>query len=280
MVLNPRAETPARPDVGARSVHVSVVSHGHSALIAGLLEDIDHCCNGIPLHVTVTLNVPEPLAFDPARFRIPVRLLHNSVRRGFSANHNTAFRLGQRDHPSEFFSIVNPDIRFSSDPFADLLACFADARVGVAAPLVLNAEGGVEDSARRFPTPLSPVLRVLGLRRGPEYSVEGDAASPDWVAGMFMLIPAEVFSCVGGFDERYFLYYEDVDLCARMRLAGYDVRLCPNAMVVHAARRQSHTDARYLRWHVASMTRFFCSQAFVSIARRNIVSRLTGRRRG
>jgi N-acetylglucosaminyl-diphospho-decaprenol L-rhamnosyltransferase len=266
--------------VNTSRVHLSVVSHGHCPLIAGLLADIDcHCCD-VPLHVTVTLNVREPLAFDPALFRMPVHVRSNTTRKGFSANHNAAFRHGQREYPSEFFAIVNPDIRFSSDPLARLLACFEDGRVGIAAPLVLNADGEVEDSARRFPTPLSPLARVLGGKREPVYSMEGGVASPDWVAGMFMLIPAEVFSRVGGFDERYFLYYEDVDLCARLRLAGYDVRLCPSATVVHTARRQSHADATYLRWHVASMIRFFLSSAFFSVSRRRIVERLAGRRSG
>lgn len=266
-------------DVNTSRVHLSVVSHGQSPLVADLLADIDRCCLDTPVRVTVTLNVPEPPAFDPEQFRIPVRVLQNAARRGFSANHNAAFRHGLRESPCEFFAIVNPDIRFSSDPFVVLLSCFAEPHVGVAAPLVVNADGGVEDSARRFPTPFSPLLRVLGRRRGPEYTVEGGAASPDWVAGMFMLIPSEAFDRVGGFDERYFLYYEDVDLCARLRLAGYDVRLCPTTTVVHAARRQSHTDTRYLRWHIASMMRFFCSRTFVSIAARDTVRRLTGRRR-
>jgi GT2 family glycosyltransferase len=82
---------------------------------------------------------------------------------------------------------------------------------------------------------------------------------------MFMLIPAAVFRKIGGFDERYFLYYEDVDLCARMRLGGYDIRLCPNAKVIHEARRQSHRDLRYFRWHLASILRFFFSKPFITI---------------
>jgi len=265
--------------VNTSRVHLSVVSHGHSPLIAGLLADIDRHCREVPLHVTVTLNVREPLAFDPAHFRMPVHVRPNATRMGFSANHNAAFRHGQREYPSEFFAIVNPDIRFSSDPLVGLLACFEEGRVGIAAPLVVNPDGAVEDSARRFPTPLTPLVRALGGRRGPAYAAEKGIASPDWVAGMFMLIPAEVFSRIGGFDERYFLYYEDVDLCARVRLAGYDVRLCPNATVVHAARRQSHTDATFLRWHAASMIRFFSSSVFFSVAARKIAASFTGRRR-
>jgi len=76
---------------------------------------------------------------------------------------------------------------------------------------------------------------------------------------MFMLLRRDAFAAVGGFDARYHLYYEDVDLCARLRLAGYDIRLVPSASVVHLARRQSRRDIRYLLWHLRSMTRYILS---------------------
>jgi len=97
------------------------------------------------------------------------------------------------------------------------------------------------------------------------------------VAGMFMLIPTKIFQRIGGFDERYFLYYEDVDLCARLRVSGHVVRFCPNARVVHEARRQSHRSLRYLRWHITSMLRFFFSSAYLSVMWKRIVDRVRPR---
>jgi hypothetical protein len=84
--------------------------------------------------------------------------------------------------------------------------------------------------------------------------------SPDWVAGMFMLFRNELFREIGGFDERYFLYYEDVDLCFRLRQHGYDVVLVPDARAAHFAQRQSHRNPRYLLWHVRSLVRFLLSR--------------------
>ena len=68
-----------------------------------------------------------------------------------------------------------------------------------------------------------------------------------------MVFPARVFAELRGFDERYFLYYEDVDLCCRARLAGYDVLLDETACVTHDGLWDSHRNPRYLRWHLASM---------------------------
>ena len=78
---------------------------------------------------------------------------------------------------------------------------------------------------------------------------------------MFMLFRSSTFAEIGGFDAAYRLYYEDVDLCARLRLKGYDVRLAPKAIVTHLARRSSHRNPRYAVWHLRSMLRFFTSRS-------------------
>ena len=102
------------------------------------------------------------------------------------------------------------------------------------------------------------------------YDVKKGALSfyPDWVAGMFMLFPHEVFQNIGGFDERYFLYYEDVDLCARLTLANYRILLCSTVSVVHDARRSSHKNLRYMRLHLTSMLRFFFSSVYRKLQQR------------
>lgn len=249
----------------AKTVHISVVSHGQSKLTALLLEDIERFCHGVQLQVTVTLNIPEPLCFEPERFRFPVHLLRNARPQGFSVNHNAAFQHGQRMYPCKYFSVINPDIRFTSDPFTELLSCLEGDHAGVVAPLVLNVEGRIEDSARRFPTPLCIMAKAFGKRCKPDYLIDREIISPDWVAGMFMLFSAKVFQLINGFDERYFLYYEDVDICTRLQLSGWRVLLCPGAAVMHDARRQSHGDIKYLYWHISSMMRYFFSPVFRAV---------------
>lgn len=71
-----------------------------------------------------------------------------------------------------------------------------------------------------------------------------------------MLFQAEDYKRVKGFDEGFFLYYEDVDICARLWKAGCRVLACPKAQVVHDARRASHRNLRYMRWHVSSVVRY------------------------
>lgn len=233
-------------------VSVSVVSHGQGALVGTLLADLAAHVS-TPLEVILTVNIPETLAFDRASFDFPIRVLENPTPRGFAANHNAAFQ----DSRGPAFCVLNPDIRIGRDPFPDLLACLRDPGVGVAAPLIKNPVGDIEDSARRFPTPFSILRKAWHRRIEIDYPIGSEPIHPDWVAGMFMLFPRQVFASLRGFDERYFLYYEDVDLCARMRLAGKRVVLCPSAVVIHDARRRSMSSLRHARWHASSMTRYF-----------------------
>jgi GT2 family glycosyltransferase len=257
------------PAADPTRVSISVVSHGQAGLVANLLADIAAHVR-TPIEVILTINLPEALLFDPARFAFPLRIVENAAPKGFAANQNAAFRVSR----GGFFCVLNPDIRIERDPFPDLLQCLREPAVGLAAPLIRNPAGAIEDSARRFPTPLSILRKALLRRTEVDYPIGEESIHPDWVAGMFMVFPREVFAGLGGFDERYFLYYEDVNLCARLMLAGKRVVLCTSAFAVHDARRQSLRSLRYMRWHLASMLRYF---VFWSV--RLAPSRIAGKRR-
>lgn len=246
-----------------QQISISIVSHLQGSLIDKLLADIERVCKASSIEVILTLNMHEELPFAERRFSFPIKTIRNQVPQGFAANHNQAFT-----HASgQFFCVVNPDIRLSDDPFPALLSCLQDSSVGMAAPVVVGVSGEMEDSARRFPTPFKILCKAFGGCKNSDYVVKDEPVFPDWVGGMFMLFPRDIFKRLNGFDERYFLYYEDVDLCARLRLLSYGVVLCPNARVIHDARRDSRRSFKYLRWHLTSMTRFFCSPPFLKTCR-------------
>ena len=243
-----RARTAA--DVSPEAVAVSVVSHAQGALVKNLLEDLARCAT--PLRVVLTVNVPESLPFSERSFPFGLVVLRNERPRGFGANHNAAFAHAG----CSYFCVANPDIRIERDPFPVLKRALSDDGVAVAAPLVRNPAGGIEDSARRFPTLPGLLRRALAGTPGHDYPVADGPIQPDWVAGMFMLLRPQVFAKLR-FDERYFMYYEDVDLCARARALGLRIVLDPRAEVVHDARRASHRRPRHAWWHLRSIVRFF-----------------------
>ncbi len=237
---------------------VSIVSHSQGALVAELLGDLATYCSGTPMEVLLTLNLPETLPCDLSRFPFPVVLINNAKPLGFGANHNQAFERST----GESFCVLNPDIRLAHDPFPAMRTALAEPGVGLVAPRVLNPEGLPEDSARPFPSPMIILLKALHLGEGRPCVVGTHTLYPDWVAGMCMLLRSVQFRKLGGFDTRYFLYYEDVDLCARLRLSGLQVALTPAARVTHAAQRASHRKLRYLLWHVSSFLRFSFSPVY------------------
>ncbi|MDR2548603.1 MAG: glycosyltransferase [Desulfobulbus sp.] len=233
----------------SQSVAVSVVSHGHGTMVERLVTALSNYPEVRQL--IVTRNIPESLML-PQDTRI--KLIDNSRPAGFGANHNAAF-----SHCNQpYFCSLNPDIQLEDNPFPFLLAAIEEANAAISAPLVKNPSGGVEDSMRTFPTIRSLLLKALGVSDGrcriPDAS---SAFFPEWVAGMFMLFRSDAFKQLRGFDERFFLYYEDVDICARAWQAGMKVVACPTISIVHDARRDSHRQFRYMRWHLSSMIRYF-----------------------
>lgn len=244
-------------------IHLSVVSHGQAQIVGLLLEDLKMVAVSNDIVVTLTVNIPETLPFDLDKFPFLIRIEKNEDPKGFGANHNAAFHKHQNDAP--YFCVLNPDIRLTQDPFPALLKCFNTDAIGLAAPVVVGEHGLLDDSARLFPTPYKILCKVFGGGKGSDYEIKNQPIFPDWVGGMFMLFPRDIFEKLNGFNERFFLYYEDVDLCARLRLIGFKVVVCPAAKVVHDARRSSHSNLRYLKWHLTSMLRFFCSAVFFQV---------------
>lgn len=240
---------------------LSVVSHGQLALVEALLGDIQKHCDPAFLEVLLTLNIPEEEPAWLVHLPFPLKIIRNQSPQGFGRNHNRAFE----DANGQFFCVINPDIRMDFDVFPALMTVFQATMVGVVAPLVVNGGGAVEDSARRFPTPLKILRKVFGRSGKRDYAIKDLPISPDWVGGMFMLFRRETYQQLGGFNEKFFLYYEDVDLCARIWLKGLRVVLTPHARVTHEARRSSHEKMAYLAMHIRSMMRFFLSGTFCKV---------------
>jgi GT2 family glycosyltransferase len=249
-------------------ISISVVSHAQIHLISYLLADLARYCQSSSIELILTLNAPENLPFALNEFPFLITIIQNPVPQGFAANHNQAFTQAT----GQFFCVLNPDVRLTNNPFPALLSCLKN-NIGVAAPLVLNELGSIEDSARYFPTPLKILCKAFGYCKGSDYLINDAIIFPDWVAGMFMLFPSETFRKIGGFDTGFFLYYEDVNLCARLRLQGYQVLLHPQVKIIHQAHRTSHHNLTYLKWHLTSMLRFFCSTVFVQILGQKLIKK-------
>lgn len=230
---------------------LSIVSHGQLELVLPLLDNLDRQFE-MDFDVVLTLNIPESEE-GLRNYRFPLTLVRNRYPKGFGGNHNAAFAYAG----SDFFAVVNPDIRLNGLDTSTLLKPFADPAVGCCAPLILSPDGTIEDSARKFPTWLGLARRAVLGRDGPDYPHQFGPIAVDWVGGMFAIFRRNAFQDVNGFDDRrYFMYYEDVDLCYRLQRMGWSVVYNPLCEVIHDARRASHRQLRHMRWHASSLLRF------------------------
>jgi GT2 family glycosyltransferase len=237
--------------MSARDITLSVVSHRQNALVNALLRDLEACC-AARVRVLVTENVADPEPLAPDGLSYPLERISNDAVGGFGANHNSAFRRCT----TPYFCVCNPDVRLPADPFAFLLDSLATEGCGVCGPLVRDSSGALQDSARRFPTLASLLRKAVRPTGGPDYPVDQGPRAVDWVAGMFMLFRSDAYRAVGGFDESYFLYYEDIDICRRLGRQGTRTLYDPRAAIVHDARRASRRNVALARHHAASMLRF------------------------
>ena len=239
---------------------LSVVSHGQRELLLRLLGDLQQNVS-TRFRLIITENVPEDPPLSAVGFSFPFEVVRNPRRRGFGENHNSALlRAG-----SGMFCVMNPDIRIPIDPVPELLRVAADPEIGVVSPAVTAEDLSPEDHAREFPSLLSLLAKAFGCSPRTAPPSEQSVYFPDWVAGMFMLFRAETLRSIGGFDERYFLYYEDVDLCARLRQEGLQVAVCATVSVVHEARRQSRKNLVFASWHLRSAIRFLASRPRIAL---------------
>lgn len=254
-------------------ISISIVSHGQFYLVQYLLDDLEKYCKD-NIEVLLTINVPEKLPENFSNYSFPIRLIINTRPKGFGENHNNAFR--QATQP--YFCVLNPDIRLDKNKpdeniFLSLVKKLNELdedkenkenvqknkekhkikyKTGVIAPMIVDENGKLQDSARKFLTLTELVKRVF-CKIIPESNIN----YPDWVAGMFMLFRKEVYAEIKGFDESYYLYCEDMDLCARLRRKNYEIYYDNTVKIIHSAQRQSHKKIRYLVWHIRSLLRYF-----------------------
>jgi N-acetylglucosaminyl-diphospho-decaprenol L-rhamnosyltransferase len=201
---------------------------------------------------------------NPPAPETDARLIVNERDLGFSANANQGIAATK----ASFVIVANPDTEPEPGAVAALREFAADhPRAGVVGPKLVFPDGRLQSSRRRFPTVSgtlvrrTPLRRVLGRTQRAHYGLDEEATRPvqaDWLLGAFLFLRREMLDELGGFDERFRLYGEDIDLAYRAAKAGWERWYVPDAVVKHA--HAAVTDRRLLTrrtlWHWAGILRF------------------------
>jgi GT2 family glycosyltransferase len=221
----------------AARVTVVVVTHNSADVLGDCLASIDLHAPGT--RVIVVDNASNDGSMELACAAPFVTVIPSAENEGFSRANNRALRTIE----AEFALVLNPDARLTSSTIPNLLAA-ADRHVEAAAlgPKTVYEDGKVQVSFGPDLT-LSSEYRqrrlVKGVKAGETWALEAlraataDERDVDWVSGSCMLLRMSAARAVDFFDERYFLYEEDADLCLRLRKAGGSVRFIPEALVIH-----------------------------------------------
>jgi N-acetylglucosaminyl-diphospho-decaprenol L-rhamnosyltransferase len=257
-------------------VTVAIVGFECRPLLAECLRRLPAAISPYTFEVVVADNASTDGTVEWLRAEHPdVHVIEMGGNVGFSRANNAAFAVAR----GRYVAVLNPDTEPDAGALATLVR-YADEHPGsgMCAPHLVNTDGTDQRTARSFPTMAaavfgrrSPLTRLWPRNRWSRRYLRSDAPATgpaaydvDWVSGACMLVPASTLVTVGGFDERYFMYWEDADWCRRIWNAGLPVTVVPTARVVHhegGSRRgwparlvvAFHASAfRYWRSHVAT----------------------------
>jgi N-acetylglucosaminyl-diphospho-decaprenol L-rhamnosyltransferase len=222
-------------------ITVSIVNTNGRELLLACLESLRRSVtNDVDVEIVVLDNASEDGSAAAVRERFPeVRVIAQPFRAGFPANHNTVIRSTS----GRYVFVLNEDTS-SEDWGLARLVSEMDAHPTIAAlgPKLVYPDGRRQPSAWRFPTPAVSLLGVPTLGRiGITQSNGVHPRSVDWVMASAILLRRRAVSEVGLFDTSFFIYFEEVDLCLRLRRAGWDVRYFPDVTVVHHESQSSAT---------------------------------------
>ena len=198
-----------------------------------------------------------------------VLILENHGNNGFGKGNELGIRRAQ----GEYLLIINPDNELNPDALSLMVdAMERDPSIGILAPQLVHEDGTVRDSYRTFPHLSDVIIKRTFLKKYfPDQLknyLQSDSdpeicRNTDWVVGACLLMKKDFYRRIGGFDPRFFLFFEDIDLCRRCWLAGKRVVYFPQAKATDRKRRLSEGGVLSLAWnktgriHIASAIKYF-----------------------
>jgi N-acetylglucosaminyl-diphospho-decaprenol L-rhamnosyltransferase len=226
-----------RPELPAARVDIVVVSYNSRGQLARCIENL-HDLTGV--QVIVVDNASSDGSADVSA-QLGVETVRLNRNGGFGHGCNAGWRRGN----SPFVLFLNPDTTIDVPSLSKLVRLLEiTPRAGIAAPRIVGEDGSLDYSQRRFPQLASTYGRALFLHRvfprapwtdelirEPEFYEH--RGSPDWVSGACLLVRRRLLERLDGFDERFFMYCEDIDLCRRVRDEGFDIVFEPESVSVH-----------------------------------------------
>lgn len=240
-------------------VYISIVSHGNSELIKslGMIEELIKKYNVI---------IKSNKSGDDFSYIKSDNFywINENYGLGFGNNNNVIFNFCKKNlnmNDSDYFLIVNPDVLISANEVDILLNSMEIDNISIAAINLFKDKSFsiYDNSIRKFPTLSHFVKSFLGAENSSILDKEHikNSCYVDWASGSFLAFTSKHYEKLGGFDERYFMYCEDIDICWRSKKTGQSVTYFPEIKAVHLAKHANRNIfSKHFYWHFTGVLRF------------------------
>jgi O-antigen biosynthesis protein len=222
---------------------VIIVNYNVKEFLLNLLHSIEKASSNISKEIIVIDNASDDGSVEVVREKFPsVKLIKNKINVGFGKANNQGLEIAL----GKYLLFINPDCIVSEDTFDKMISFFESHHdCGLTGCKILNSDGTLQLACRRsFPGPWTSFTKVTGLsnlfpkskifaRYNLTYLDENKTYEVDAVSGSFMMMRKDVYEKTGGFDEKFFMYGEDLDLCYRVQKSGFKVYYVHDTQVIH-----------------------------------------------
>jgi GT2 family glycosyltransferase len=222
---------------------IIIVNYNVKEFLQNLIHSIEKASTKITKEIIVIDNASDDGSVEFLKEKFPqVKLIVNQKNLGFGKANN----IGLKQATGKYILLINPDTIVAEDTFEKMIQFFeTNKNVGLAGCKILNPDGTLQLACRRsFPGPWTSFTKVTGLsllfpksklfaRYNLTYLDENQSYEVDAISGSFMIMRREVYKKVGGFDEQFFMYGEDLDICYRIQKAGFKVFYVHTTQIIH-----------------------------------------------
>jgi GT2 family glycosyltransferase len=202
---------------------------------------------------------------------LKLKIVSNKMNLGFGGGCN----VGIKKSKGKYILLLNPDIAVLENSIEKLVKYLEENKeVGIVGPQLINPDKTIQKSCYRYPQWYIPILRRTFLGKLPlakekleKYTMvdfdHREIKEVDWILGAALMLRKEMLKKVGLFDERFFLYFEDIDLCRRTHQANWKIVYCPRSSMFHYHQRESakfgifSIFSRYTMIHISSAFKYF-----------------------
>jgi GT2 family glycosyltransferase len=175
---------------------------------------------------------------------------------GFGAGHNHIIK--ETKNQAKCYLVLNPDVYLNGQDIPKILNFISTSdNIGLLSPKLINPDGSLQNICRNLPTPLDLILRRLGRPSIVDHHLNRDCIQAvPFIHGACFFFKPHLFEALGGFDERFFLYMEDVDICRRFNMDS-SVVYFPDVVAIHEHQRGSRKNIKLFFLHLNSAIKYF-----------------------